>query len=153
MHLFFLLAALLHLTTAIPTVQPKTLDLQPRQRPCAINNKISEYMKKAVQGFCTPMMNQDPGGYLDDVIGLDFDFDFGTNLCGYHVYWDNNCNTCARSTLNRTSVEVGPHGIACLSQHANGGWWKSIKAAPCDGTGVGCWHGGMLEREQGHGPG
>ena len=139
MHLLFLLAALLHLTTAIPTVQSETLDLQPRQRPCAINNNNADFKKRVLQGFCTSIMNQDPGGYYDDIIALGFDFDFETNICGYHVYKDDDCKTCARSTLNRTSVDVGPHGIACLSQRANGGWWKSIKAAPCDGTGIGCW--------------
>ena len=146
--LLHVLLTLLHPTTGIPAVQPKIRDLESGQIPCATNKKSTEYMKDVVkQGFCKTIWNRDPGGAPDDIIALDFDFDFGTNICGYHVYWDISCNICARSTINRTSVNVGHDGIACLRQHDNGGWWKSIQAATCDGTGVGCWNGGMMEVE------
>ena len=96
-------------------------------------------------------MNTDPGGYYDDVIGLDFNnFKPETNFCGYHVYVDDQCLTCARRTLNRTSVEVGPSGLACLRQSENGGWWQSMKGAPCDGTGIGCWKVANMGNGPGH---
>ena len=55
------------------------------------------------------------------------------------MYLDYECKVCASKTLYRGSVKTGDDGIACVSQQAHGGWFRSIKAAPCDGSGVGCW--------------
>lgn len=66
------------------------------------------------------------------------------------MFVDVDCKICARSTLFRDNANAGEDGIACLSQAENGGWWRSIKAAPCDGTGVGCWNGGLKECEGDH---
>lgn len=150
MQLLFLLYSLLRLTTALPNGQPDMLNLQPRQRSCAVNYELTDGKTDFNQGFCAHIANTDPGGTAyGDIVGLDFNFKPETKICGFHVYVDDGCQTCARRTLNKTSVEVGPSGLACVSQRDNGGWWGSIKAAPCDGTGIGCWEAGS----NGNGPG
>ena len=101
-----------------------------------------EYKKKFNQGFCTVIRNLGPSQeWYGDTIVLDFDFEFKTNICGFHVYLDDGCKICARKTLYRAGANASDNGIACLSQYDNGGWFRSMKAAPCDGTGVGCWNG------------
>lgn len=150
-HLLFLLAALLHLAIAIPTPQCETCDEVP-QKSCATNARNMPYKKEFNEGFCAPFYNrgalgpfEGPADWYDDIIALDFNFDFKSNICGYHVYLDLGCTVCARSTLNRTNAKAGADGTACLSLINNGGYWAAIKAAPCDGTGLGCWNGGVME--------
>ena len=150
-HLLFLLAALLHLAIAIPTLQSETPDEVP-PKSCASNDKNMPYKKNFNQGFCAPFYNRGAGGdWYDDTIPLDFNFDFKSNICGYHVYLDLACTVCARSTLNSSNAKAGADGFACLSLINNGGYWGSIKAAPCDGTGLGCWNGGVMEWGPDHG--
>lgn len=165
-HLHFLLAALLHLTIAIPTQKNESRDIQQQDRDacavptpkkaswdiqqqdrhaCALNEKMMRYKEQFNEGFCTAHDRQvgPSDKWADDMIPLDFNFDYKSNICGFHVFLDTQCTVCARQTIFKDST--GTDGIACVSQAANGGIFGSLKAAPCDGRGVGCWKGGVLE--------
>ena len=165
-HLLFLLAPLLHLTIAIPTPENESWNIQQPDRDacadlthknaswdiqqqdryaCAHNDKMMKYKKEFYEGFCTARDRQiGPSDYwMDDMIPLDFNFDYKSNICGFHVFLDLDCLVCARQTIFKESA--GTDGIACVSQDINGGVFGSLKAAPCDGRGIGCWKGGMLE--------